>query len=542
MKFVKLIGVVFLSVFIVLGNMPFVFAQPSSKGSGEVSSETLLNLLSESGKIIPDTESNSILVIDHSPNIAMIEEYLKMADNPSEQILIEARVVEVSLDKEHSLGVTWKLWKEGGLDLGGSATLGSAADSSLDQQIPFRKPYYKPISGSSQQDPFTIGIFDDNIEVVLKALTTQLDTDILSAPKIATKNNLRAKIDVRTTIPYLSEVEKEDQETESGTDTTYTYEYEYADEGVALEVTPLINPDRTITLDIHPEVKEITRFIAQVTPEGASGTPELPETDIRVTQTKVTVKEGQTVVIGGLIKEKTSHGITKVPLLGDIPFLGNLFKSTKEEKQKTELLIMVSPKIISTGEPLLSGKEKLTQVVQQEKIRKPQEFKEIQKEERVKVAEEEKKAEKEINREEKVKALHQEAQKLYKNKKFKKAKNLFQQILSLDPGNAKAKNYLKVKIPRSLRAIEELKKTELKKKEVKSQEKNTAEKLYSQGVSLYRQKQYQQAYKKFYKVKQLTGGYASVDKFLKIIPKLINVKNRQDKVNKALNVLQSDTE
>ena len=185
----------------------------------------LLNLLSESGKVIPDIETNSILVIDYPPNIAMVEEYLKMADVSSEQVLIEARVVEVKLEKEHALGVNWSLFMEKAGGEIGQFRLGSGSSQGLQQAIPFRKPKWEPLIGEVQE-PFTIGIFDENIEIVLRALTTQLKTEILSAPKVTTTNNRRAKIDVIKTIPYLEEIKEEEEESAGGTTTTtYTYTY-----------------------------------------------------------------------------------------------------------------------------------------------------------------------------------------------------------------------------------------------------------------------------------------------------------------------------
>lgn len=324
---------------------PLLMAQEAAEEKAIGAS--VLNLLSESGRLIPDVETNSILVIDYPPNIAMIEEFLKMADVQNEQVLIEARVVEVKLENEHALGVNWSLFtKKGGAEIG-QFRLGSGAGLGLEQAIPFRKPKWEPLIGE-EEEPFTIGIFDENIDIVLKALTTQLKIDILSAPKITTTNNRRAKIDIVKTIPYLEEVEKEEEETETTTKTTYTYSYTYADEGVSLEVTPLINPDRSITITLCPQVKEIVRWHEMVKPDPAlEKAPQLPETDIRMAQTKVTVKERQTLVIGGLIREKIKAGVTKVPLLGDIPLLGAFFRSKKDIKEKTELLILVSPTIIT---------------------------------------------------------------------------------------------------------------------------------------------------------------------------------------------------
>jgi len=340
----KIAFLILFFILILANNLQFLMAQEKVEENIPI-----LNLLSESGKLIPDIESNSILIIDYPSNIDMVEKYLKMADSQSEQVLIEARVVEVKLEKEHSLGVNWTLFAgKGGAELG-QVRLGSASGSGLQQQIPFRQPTWEPLNiGGTAQSPFTMGIFDENIDIVLKALTTQLETEILSAPKITTTNNRRAKIDVVKTTPFLEEVEKEEEDiTGGGTRTTFTYKYSYADEGVSLVVTPLINPDSSITIDIFPQVKEIVAWREVVAPEGAAGTPQLPETDVRLSQTKVTVREGQTIVIGGLIRNKVTNGTTKVPFLGDIPFLGSLFRSNKETKDKTELLILVSPIIIT---------------------------------------------------------------------------------------------------------------------------------------------------------------------------------------------------
>lgn len=313
----------------------------------EAMGASILNLLSESGRLIPDVETNSFMVVDYPPNIAMIEEYLKIADVLKEQVLIEARVVEVKLEDEHSLGVNWALFMgKGGTEIG-PFRLGSQRGRGLRQEIPFRKPKYEPLIGE-EQEPFTIGIFDENIDIVLKTLATQLKIDILSAPKVTTTNNRRAKIDIVKTLPYVEEVEREERERENVTIITFTYKYTYADEGVSLEVIPLINPDRSITMTLCPQIKEIVRWHEMVKPHPQlEKGPELPETDIRMTQTKVTVKEGQTLVIGGLIRDKIKSGITKIPLLGDLPLLGAFFRSKKDVKEKTELLILVSPTIIT---------------------------------------------------------------------------------------------------------------------------------------------------------------------------------------------------
>ena len=372
----KPINIFVISMIVMMFSCPSLMGQAGGGSKTKMEESPIFKLLSETGKIIPDAETNSFLVIDYPANIAMVKDYLKMADIPDKQILIEARVVEVKLAKEHSMGVNWSLLSSKVFQLGsGLKSYGGilyqlssgeytanpegqnlAIDSNGNyitihqgprQMIPFRNPIWKPLtSGGVEQNPFTLGLFNNNIDVVLKCLTTQLDTNVLSAPKITTTNNRRARIDVTKTVPY---VEKVESEVDSDTNvTTYTYTYTYADEGVNLSVTPLINSDGSITMDIHPEVKEIVAWHNMPTVPGAATPPQLPETDVRVASTKVTVRPGQTIVIGGLIRNKVTHGVTKVPLLGDLPFLKNLFRSKIDTTDKTELLIFVSPTIINS--------------------------------------------------------------------------------------------------------------------------------------------------------------------------------------------------
>lgn len=345
-----------ISFFLIIGHF-LVFAQEEAEQLTKVHS--LFNLLSDSGKIIPDVETNSFIVVDYPHNIEMIEAYLNAVDILPQQVLIEARVVEVKLEKEHSLGVNWSLFaSKEGAEIGQFRLRSkptaleerAGITPGLRQFIPFQKPRWEPLKGS-EQEPFSIGIFDENINVVLRALTTQLKIDVLSAPKVTTLSNRRAKIDVIKTIPYLKDIKEEREEEEDRTERiTITYTYDYTEEGVSLEVTPFINPDRTLTLTLSPQVKDIVRWREMFKPLYAEKAPELPETDIRVVQTKVTVKEGQTLVIGGLIRERIIDGVTKVPFFGNIPFLGFFFRSKIERKEKIELLILLSPTIITPDE------------------------------------------------------------------------------------------------------------------------------------------------------------------------------------------------
>lgn len=328
-------------VFFVIVSAGLTYAQKSDNN--------IRSLLSSQGKVLFGDEPNSIIVIDYPDNIRQVAEYLEQLDVPSPQVLIEARVVEVKLQKEHSLGVNWNAFTDKGyMPLGrfkaGSSALG-AAPGQLEQAISYKPTYYPPLqSATGQESPFTIGIFDDNINVVVKALANSLETDILSAPRITTVNNREAEIKIIQSLPWA---EPEVQVSGTSGTITITWKINFEEVGIILKATPTINEDGRITMILDPEISEKTSDYNLTVTQGSTSVPyTVPIIDKRSASTKVIVGNGQTLIIGGLIKDKKVNGATKVPLLGDLPFLGYLFKSKKETTDKTELMIFVSPTII----------------------------------------------------------------------------------------------------------------------------------------------------------------------------------------------------
>jgi len=300
------------------------------------------SLLSSEGKILYGSEPNSILVIDYPENLKRIEEYLRMIDVPPKQVLIEARVVEVRLQGESSLGVNWQAFAEkGGFEIG-QFRIGSTKGGPLEQNIPYKSTYYPPGS-TAEEEPFTITVFDENINVVLKALANSYDTNILSAPRITTVNNRPAEIKIIQKLPWAEpEVEMSDQ------GIAITWNINFEEVGIILKVTPTITEDGEIVMELEPEVSEKVGDYELTVVQGATQVPyTVPIIDKRSADTKVVIGNGQTLIIGGLIKEKNTKGVTKVPILGDVPLLGWFFKSKKDTKDKTELLIFVSPTIVT---------------------------------------------------------------------------------------------------------------------------------------------------------------------------------------------------
>ncbi len=310
--------------------------------------DNLRSLLSSEGKVLYGNEPNSIVVIDYPDNVQRVEDYLAMVDTPPQQVLIEARVVESKLQKEHALGVNWQLFADkgylpiGSLKAGTASALGSLPGP-LTQNFSYKNTLYPPGSSSgTSENPFTFAIFDDNINVVLQTLANAVDTSILSAPRITTVNNRQAELRIIQSYPWA-----EPQATTTDGVTTVTWVVHFEEVGISLKVTPTINEDGQIALELYPQISEKTNEL----PLTASGVSyNVPIIDRREASTKVIIGNGQTLIIGGLIKDKVIRGETKIPFLGDIPGLGYMFKSKKDTVDKTELMIFVSPTIITPNE------------------------------------------------------------------------------------------------------------------------------------------------------------------------------------------------
>jgi general secretion pathway protein D len=273
-------------------------------------------------------------------------------------VLIEARVVEVKLQGESSLGVNWQLFAEkGGLEMGQFKVQSVTKDTLvgkglLEQVIPFKKTIYP--GTAKEEDPFTISVFDENINLVLSALANEYNTDILSAPRVTTVNNRPAEIKIIQQLPW-------GEPTVTVTDgvSAVTWKITFEQVGITLQVTPTINENGDITMTLNPEISEKTGDyeLSIVDTAGKAWPYKIPVIDKRAASTKVIVGNGQTLIIGGLIKDKMIKGETKIPFLGDVPVMGHFFKSQKDSKEKTELLIFVSPTVINPREMVRMAKQ-----------------------------------------------------------------------------------------------------------------------------------------------------------------------------------------
>ena len=206
------------------------------------------------------------------------------------------------------------------------------------------------------------------MSTIIRTLANSLDTNILSAPRVSVINNHEAEIkivqELRWAIPSV----------QVGLGGALTISFDEPsdspkDVGILLKVTPMITDDGKISMDLSPEISEHTSDLSLSAIVGSTTVPyTIPIVDTRNAKTKVVVGNRQTIIIGGLIKEKVTKQVSKIPLLGDIPYLGYLFKSKRDIHEKTELLIFVSPTIIdSSVEAAMTKKEEGYWYVQEEK-------------------------------------------------------------------------------------------------------------------------------------------------------------------------------
>ncbi len=301
--------------------------------------------ISPNAKATVDERTNSLIVADTPEGLAAAERLIAELDKRPEQVMIEAKMVEITLSDTMDLGIQWeysnvnrepnKTIIVGQRDLEIAGTNVTPGEAGFVQAGGVETSFTAGSRGTGvslpgpQQAAITFGFINntDLLTATLNALATKGKTKILSSPKVVTVNNRPAKIQSGSKIPFSI--------TTVAATGIATQSFQFVDVGILLSVTPTISADNRIRMLVKPEVS----IPGNVTPAG-------PEINSRNAETEVLVRDGETIVIGGLIDESMREAATKVPLLGDIPVLGTFFRSTSDSKRRTELLIFVTPHII----------------------------------------------------------------------------------------------------------------------------------------------------------------------------------------------------
>ncbi len=301
--------------------------------------ETLMTFLSEDGRLVTSRTAGLVAVTDYPDNVIQIARYLELVQGAvHRQVMIQAQIVEVTLNESFSAGIDWSLIPYR-LGLGGvgviTGTLANGAIASL-QEAPatsFQAGLAAPRRG---------------IQALISALARQGQVSILSTPQVSTLNNQKAVIKVATDDVFFTQTTQREPltgvVTQTATPNTIT-------EGIVLDVTPQIGED-AITMNIRPSISE--RVGETRSPAGDV----VPILGVRATDTVVRVRDGETVVIGGLMQRRSSRSRSGVPGLQRAPFVGRAFRSDSETESKVELIILLTPTVlVGRGDGELTSRE-----------------------------------------------------------------------------------------------------------------------------------------------------------------------------------------
>ena len=300
------------------------------------------------GSIFADTRSNQIVVSAYPERMNEIIPLIESLDTKTQAVLIEVRILKLTINPKFDYGINWnKIFQDSNHDL----------IKALDIQGAF--PIDSAISSPTNLNSIgrlAIGeIPHQDMELEIRALKQVQKTNVLANPRLMILDRQEAKINIGDRIPYVVTTT-----TGTGNNVSISQEIVFIDVGVSLVVTPVINEDGFITMTVRPEISSKTGDIRAYVNTDSAGNPiynEIPIVNTTFLESSIIVKDGTTIIIGGLRREDLTEDTKGYPYLMDIPFIGNLFKSRADSITKTEIVIFITPKIVSgaeniTDEPL----------------------------------------------------------------------------------------------------------------------------------------------------------------------------------------------
>lgn len=281
------------------------------------------------GSLRIDERSNKIAVTDYPEKLEEISNIISAFDEKPLQVLIDAQIIEVKPSDQFQMGINWEYFIKKNFDI-------------------------KTVLPVSEQNVLSIGAAAGTIAVagapavalaagqykgIIDMLRTVGEVNVLSSPRIMALNNQEAKIHIGRRDAYITSTTSQ-----GGTGTAITSQsVNFVDIGIQLRVTPTISKDGFVTMKIKPEVSDARPKLVKSQDQDT----EIPIVSTSESETTVMVKDGVTIIIGGLAQDKKTKTVTKIPFLGDIPFLGMIFRSTDDKVEKDELIILLTPHIIS---------------------------------------------------------------------------------------------------------------------------------------------------------------------------------------------------
>ena len=305
-----------------------------ASGSGAMGMQQPIQILGQT-KIIADERSNSLLIYATQEDMKTIEDIVSKLDILLAQVLIESVIMEVDLNKQWNYGISAA---QNPITTGGNATAGAINNGT---------PFYNFLSqattnnwpgnftGSALSGLSYFGDIGPNWQLALQAAASDSTTHIIQRPRIQTSQAKEAGFFVGESVPYVTSVYYN-----SGFGGGPSSSYSQLQVGISLDVTPFINPDGLVVMDINQQINDISGF------QNIEGVGNVPTTDNRTFTSEVAVKDRDTIILGGFTDTETAKTSSGVPILEDIPLIGNLFKSPTSNKTRDELLVLMRPTVL----------------------------------------------------------------------------------------------------------------------------------------------------------------------------------------------------
>ncbi|MFC1518161.1 pilus (MSHA type) biogenesis protein MshL [Pseudomonadota bacterium] len=316
-------------------NGTFIRSTTKSNFWGELE-KTLVSIIGDTGggRQVVITPQAGLVTVRAFPNeLRQVSTFLNIAETHLQrQVILEAKILEVTLSDGYQQGIQWDnvLGHAGSTDI----SFGTSPGNGLSDQIT------NVIGGVT-----SVSLTGTDFSTMISLLDTQGDVDVLSSPRVTASNNQKAVIKVGNDEYFVTDVSST---TVAGTTPVTTPQVELTPffSGIALDVTPQIDGEGNVLLHVHPSVIDVSEQIKEIKVSGSSLELPLAQSEIRESDTVIKASSGDVVVIGGLMKSENIEIVSRVPLLGDIPFLGEAFTNRSKSTKKTELIIMLKPTVV----------------------------------------------------------------------------------------------------------------------------------------------------------------------------------------------------
>ncbi|HCE1550964.1 TPA: pilus (MSHA type) biogenesis protein MshL [Vibrio parahaemolyticus] len=304
--------------------------------------QAVANLIgSGKGQSVVVTPQAGVITVRAFPDdIREVREFLGVSqERMQRQVILEAKILEVTLSDGYQQGINWSNL---------SASIGNSGSIIVNRPASALPPL--DAIGTLLGGQTNVTISDGNFEAVLNFMSTQGDLNVLSSPRITAANNQKSVIKVGTDQYFVTELSSN---AGNGENSNAVPEVELTPffSGISLDVTPQIDNKGNVFLHVHPAVIEVTEEVKQLNLGGDFQNIQLPlaKSSIRESDSVIRAKDGDVVVIGGLMKQQNVEQVSKVPFLGDVPALGHLFRNTSNVTQKTELVILLKPTVVGVN-------------------------------------------------------------------------------------------------------------------------------------------------------------------------------------------------